>query len=162
MNCPFCNAPDTKVIDSRLMTDGLSVKRRRKCEACEKRFNTFENIEISMPLVIKSDGRREQYRREKIMNGIAKACQKRPISTIQIERIIDNIEKSILELNEREVSTLDIGQLVMDYLRNLDPVAYVRFASVYKQFQDVEEFLKDLKDSEKATANNEGITSVQQ
>lgn len=162
MNCPFCNASDTKVIDSRLMTDGLSVKRRRKCEACEKRFNTYENIEISMPLVIKTDGRREQYRREKIMNGIAKACQKRPISTIQIERIIDNIEKSILELNEREVSSLNIGQLVMDYLRNLDPVAYVRFASVYKQFQDVEEFLKDLKDSEKANANNEGITGVQQ
>jgi transcriptional repressor NrdR len=148
MNCPFCNATDTKVIDSRLMTDGFSVKRRRKCEKCEKRFNTYEKIELSMPMVVKSDGRREEYRRDKILKGIGMACQKRPISTAQIERIIENIERSILELNDKEITSYDIGQFVTDYLRNLDPVAYVRFASVYKQFQDVEEFVKDLKDNE--------------
>lgn len=148
MNCPFCTAADTKVIDSRLMVDGFSVKRRRKCEHCEKRFNTYEKIELSMPMVVKSDGRREDYRREKIMSGVEKACQKRPISRVQIERIIDNIERSILELNDKEITSYDIGQFVTNYLRNLDPVAYVRFASVYKQFQDVEEFVKDLKDNE--------------
>lgn len=162
MNCPFCNATETKVIDSRLMQDGFSVKRRRKCEACEKRFNTFEKFEISMPMVIKSDGRREEYIRKKVLSGIEKACQKRPISTIQIDRIIENIEKSILELNDKEVSSLSIGELVMGYLRNLDPVAYVRFASVYKQFQDVEEFLKDLKDNENTNKTSEGTSSVKQ
>lgn len=160
MNCPFCSALETKVVDSRLLPNGMSVKRRRKCEHCEKRFNTYENIEISMPMVIKSDGRRESYNRAKVLSGVEKACQKRPISTAQIERIIENIEKNILELCDKEVAARSIGERVMNYLRNLDPVAYVRFASVYKQFQDVEEFLKDLTDSENTNGESEENTSA--
>lgn len=141
MKCPFCGQCETKVVDSRLLKEGSSIRRRRKCESCEKRFTTYETIEISMPNIVKVDGRREPYNREKIYGGLEKACQKRTISTEQLERIVDNIEKGILELSSKEVSTLDIGKIVMMYLRNLDPVAYIRFASVYRTFQDVEEFV---------------------
>lgn len=151
MKCPFCKNSETKVIDSRLMKDGMGVRRRRKCEddICEKRFTTYETIEINMPNIVKVDGRRESYLRAKIQGGIEKACQKRPISTEQIERIITNIEKDILDLSLKEISTLEIGKIVMMYLRNLDPVAYIRFASVYRKFQDVEEFVKEIKHDEK-------------
>ncbi len=151
MKCPFCQKSETKVIDSRLLKEGLSVRRRRKCESsdCEKRFTTYETIEINMPNIVKIDGRRESYLRSKIQGGIEKACQKRPISTDQIERIINNIEKDILDLSLKEITTLDIGKIVMMYLRNLDPVAYIRFASVYRKFQDVEEFVKEIKHDEK-------------
>ncbi len=148
MKCPYCDTNDTKVVDSRLLKEGLSVRRRRKCESCEKRFTTYETIEISMPNIVKLDGRREPYNREKIYGGIEKACQKRPISTEQVERIVENIEKNILEVSAKEVSTHDIGKIVMMYLRNLDPVAYIRFASVYRKFQDVEEFVNDIKTEE--------------
>lgn len=150
MKCPFCQENETKVVDSRLLKEGFSVRRRRKCEGCEKRFTTYETIEISMPNIVKLDGRREDYRQEKIREGIEKACQKRPIPTEQVDRIIENIEKSIIELSEKEVSTKDIGQIVMMYLRNLDPVAYIRFASVYRKFQDVEEFVNEIKSDEKS------------
>lgn len=150
MKCPFCDQNDTKVVDSRLLKEGFSIRRRRKCEACEKRFTTYETIEISMPNIVKVDGRREPYNREKIYGGLEKACQKRPISTEQLERIVDNIEKSILELSAKEVSTYDIGKIVMMYLRNLDPVAYIRFASVYRTFQDVEEFVHDIQHEEES------------
>lgn len=145
MKCPFCNAQDTKVLDSRLMNEGLAVRRRRKCESCLKRFNTFEKIEISMPQVVKNDGRRENFDRKKILHGIQKSCQKRPISVEQIDRVVENIEKNILEISDKEIHSKKIGELVMSYLQNLDPVAYVRFASVYKNFHDVDEFLQDLK-----------------
>ena len=136
MKCPFCLAPDTKVLDSRNLEEGSTIRRRRKCEACQKRFTTFETVELSMPMVIKRDGRREAYQREKIKMGIEKACEKRPISAVQIERIIANIEKAILDISDKEVLTKDVGNLVMMYLRHLDPVAYIRFASVYRDFTE--------------------------
>jgi transcriptional repressor NrdR len=148
MKCPFCLAPDTKVLDSRNLEEGSTIRRRRKCEACQKRFTTFETVELSMPMVIKRDGRREAYQREKIKMGIDKACEKRPISAVQIERIIANIEKAILDISDKEVLTKDVGNLVMMYLRHLDPVAYIRFAAVYRKFQDVEEFVNELKHDE--------------
>ena len=148
MRCPFCEQSETKVVDSRLLKEGLSVRRRRKCESCEKRFTTYETIEISMPNIVKLDGRREPYNREKIYGGISKACQKRPISTDQVERIVENIEKSIRDTSSKEVSTHDIGKIVMMYLRNLDPVAYIRFASVYRKFQDVDEFVSEIQHEE--------------
>jgi transcriptional repressor NrdR len=153
MKCPFCNAQDTKVLESRLMNDGLAVRRRRKCESCLKRFNTFEKIEISMPQVVKNDGRRENFDRKKILNGIQKSCQKRPISVEQIDRVVENIEKNILEISDKEIHSKKIGELVMSYLQNLDPVAYVRFASVYKTFHDVDEFLQDLKQNNSASTD---------
>lgn len=148
MRCPYCEKAETKVVDSRLLKEGLSVRRRRKCEGCEKRFTTYETIEINMPNIVKLDGRREAYRREKILSGIEKACQKRPIPTGQIDRIIENIEKQILDISEKEISTKEIGHIVMMYLRNLDPVAYIRFASVYRKFQDIEEFVSEIQHDE--------------
>ena len=148
MKCPYCSAPDTKVLDSRNSDEGCVIRRRRKCESCQKRFTTFETIELSMPMVIKRDGRRESYQRDKIKHGIEKSCEKRPISAVQIERILNNIEKAILDISDKEIHSKDIGNLVMMYLRHLDPVAYVRFAAVYRKFQDVEEFVNELKHDE--------------
>ena len=148
MKCPYCSAPDTKVLDSRNSDEGSAIRRRRKCESCQKRFTTFETVELSMPMVIKRDGRREPYNKEKINHGIQKSCEKRPISAIQIERIINNIEKAILDISDKEIHSKDVGNLVMMYLRHLDPVAYVRFAAVYRKFQDVEEFVNELKHDE--------------
>jgi transcriptional repressor NrdR len=150
MKCPYCEAQDTKVLESRSLEEGLSIRRRRKCETCQKRFTTFETIELSMPMVVKVDGRRENYNREKIKTGIEKSCQKRPVSAVQIERVLNNIEKAILDISSKEVSSRDIGNLVMMYLRHLDPVAYVRFSAVYRKFQDVEEFVNELKSDEKS------------
>jgi transcriptional repressor NrdR len=157
MKCPYCQESETKVVDSRLLKEGLSVRRRRKCESCGKRFTTYETIEISMPNIVKLDGRREAYKKEKIYEGIEKACQKRPISTEQVERIVENIERSMREISEKEVTTKQIGNLVMMYLRNLDPVAYIRFASVYRKFQDVEEFVKDIKHDEQSFSSSTEI-----
>lgn len=148
MKCPFCEKNETKVVDSRLLKEGYSVRRRRKCEGCLRRFTTYETIEIQMPAVVKLDGRREPYRRDKIRGGLEKSCQKRPISTDQVDRMVENLEKNILEISDKEVSTKDIGNLMMMYLRNLDPVAYIRFASVYRKFQDVDEFVNELRDEE--------------
>lgn len=148
MKCPYCSAPDSKVLDSRNSDEGSVIRRRRKCEACQKRFTTFETVELSMPMVIKRDGRREAFQRDKIKHGVEKACEKRPISAVQIERILNNIEKAILDISDKEVQTKDVGNLVMMYLRHLDPVAYIRFAAVYRKFQDVEEFVNELKHDE--------------
>jgi transcriptional repressor NrdR len=148
MKCPYCSAPDTKVLDSRNLEEGSTIRRRRKCDTCNKRFTTFETVELAMPMVIKRDGKREPYRKEKILGGINKAVEKRKIPTVQIERIIHNIEKSILDISDKEVSTSEIGNLVMMHLRHLDPVAYIRFAAVYRKFQDVEEFVNELKHDE--------------
>lgn len=145
MRCPFCEKSETKVVDSRILKEGLSVRRRRKCLECARRFTTYETIEIQMPMVVKVDGRRESYKRGKLRSGLDKACQKLPISTEQIDRLLENLEKNILEVSDKEISSTQIGQLVMMYLRNLDPVAYIRFASVYRKFQDVDEFVNELK-----------------
>lgn len=154
MNCPFCDTKNSKVLDSRLLKQGTSVRRRRECPVCERRFTTYESFEVNMPMVIKVDGRREKYEKEKILTGIKKACEKRPISTTQIERVIDNIEKKILEISDKEISSKDIGSMVMKYLHILDPVAYVRFSSVYRKFQDVEEFVTELRHDEENFINN--------
>ncbi len=148
MKCPYCSAADTKVLDSRNLDEGSTIRRRRKCEACQKRFTTFETVELSMPMVIKRDGRREPYNQDKIKSGIDKACEKRPVPAAQKERILANIEKAILDISDKEVNTKDIGNLVMMYLRHLDPVAYIRFAAVYRKFQDVDEFVNELKHDE--------------
>lgn len=150
MKCPFCQENETKVVDSRLLKEGFSIRRRRKCENCERRFTTYETIEIHMPAIVKIDGRREPYNKEKLLNGIEKACQKRPISTEQIERVVENIGKSILEISSKEVSSKEVGHIVMQYLRNLDPVAYIRFASVYRKFQDVDEFVNEIQHDEES------------
>lgn len=150
MRCPFCQDNETKVVDSRLIKEGFSIRRRRKCEKCDRRFTTYETIEIHMPNIVKLDGRREPYKKEKLLNGIEKACQKRPISTEQIERVVENIRKSILEISSKEVMSKDLGHIVMQYLRNLDPVAYIRFASVYRKFQDVDEFVNEIKHDEES------------
>jgi len=148
MKCPYCSAPDTKVLDSRNLEEGCTIRRRRKCETCQKRFTTFETIELAMPMVTKRDGRREAFQRDKIKRGLEKSCEKRPVSAVQLERILSNIEKAILDISDKEIQSQDIGNLVMMYLRHLDPVAYVRFAAVYRKFQDVEEFVNDLKHDE--------------
>lgn len=148
MKCPFCNCIETKVLESRTQNEGLNIRRRRKCQQCERRFTTHEHIEFDMPLVVKNDGRREPFNKEKLRGGIAKACQKRAISTDQFEAMISGIERTILENNEKEVTTAKMGEVVMHYLHLLDPVAYVRFASVYRNFQDVDEFVSDLKHGE--------------
>lgn len=144
MNCPFCQYHDTRVIDSRLLPEMNSVKRRRKCESCQKRFTTYECVNLDMPQVVKNDGRRENFDRNKIISGIQKACQKRPISVGGIDKMVTQIEKEILETDQSEVTTKQIGWIVIQHLRKLDPVAYVRFASVYKSFDDIHEFINDL------------------
>jgi transcriptional repressor NrdR len=144
MNCPFCNTPDTKVIDSRPTEEGHAIRRRRECEACNKRFTTYEKVEEVLFMVVKRDGSREQFDRNKILNGIIRACQKRPITLEQMEDIVNDIEKQINNSMEKEVSSEFIGNAVMDHLKNLDQVAYVRFASVYREFTDVATFVSEI------------------
>lgn len=140
MFCPFCQAEETKVIDSRLVTDGTQVKRRRQCLKCSERFTTFETAELMMPLVIKRDGRREQFNLDNMRAGMLRALEKRPVSVEALEQAIVNISQSIRRKGEREIETRWLGELVMEELYKLDHVAYVRFASVYKRFKDVSEF----------------------
>jgi transcriptional repressor NrdR len=141
MRCPICKATDSRVIDSRSLIDGAVIRRRRECEKCQARFTTYERLEQMPWKVIKKDGRREDYDRGKIMKGITTACEKRAISVSQIEQLVDSIEDEIEELSKQEVSTREIGELVMKKLQKLDDIAYVRFASVYRQFKDVSQFL---------------------
>ena len=145
MKCPFCSHAENRVIDSRISKDGNAIRRRRECLACKKRFTTYEFVEESLPMVVKKDGRRERFDRTKILAGIKKACEKRPIGTDVIENIVDRVERACQELAVKEVSTSVIGEKVMAELHKLDGVAYVRFASVYRQFRDVTEFLDELK-----------------
>ena len=147
MHCPSCNAQDTRVIDSRMLLEENSVRRRRKCDVCEARFTTYENIQIQMPLIVKKDGRRENYNREKIMKGLNKACQKRNVSTDQLNKLLNNVEKSLLEISRTEVRARDLGEIIMDLLKELDRVAYVRYASFYWDFKDIEEFVFGLKNN---------------
>ena len=145
MKCPYCSSMDDKVVDSRLARDGDAVRRRRECLKCNGRFTTYEYIEDVSLIVIKSDGRREPFDRKKLTTGIGLSCKKRPISTEQIDTVVDNITQELYKQPDKEVPSKTIGILVMDELKKLDEVAYVRFASVYKQFKDKNEFLDELK-----------------
>jgi transcriptional repressor NrdR len=144
MKCPYCGYEESKVVDSRPADEGESIRRRRECLSCGKRFTTYENVE-SLPLVvIKRDGRRETFDRNKILNGMLKACEKRPISLSDLDKCVDEIEMTIQNTLKREISTIEIGELVMSHLREMDEVAYVRFASVYRQFKDINSFMSEL------------------
>ena len=145
MVCPYCGSKNHRVIDSRSSAEGKAVRRRRECAKCKRRYTTYEYIEESRLMVIKKDGRREPFKREKLLNGVTTACEKRPISTEKIEKLVDEIERIIQRKFEKEVHAKDIGELVMSKLNKLDEVAYVRFASVYRQFKDVTQFMKEIK-----------------
>lgn len=144
MKCPSCGNLENKVIDSRLSEGGEATRRRRECVGCGRRYTTYERIEEALPLIVKKDGRREAWDRRKLLQGLERACQKRPVSAEAREEIADHIEKDLRESGEREVSSSEIGEKVMGQLRDLDQVAYVRFASVYRQFDDIGEFLHEL------------------
>ncbi|HAD04547.1 MAG: transcriptional regulator NrdR [Desulfuromonadales bacterium GWD2_61_12] len=145
MKCPFCGFVDTRVVDSRLGREGNSIRRRRECIECVRRFTTYERVEEMLPLVIKKDGRREHFDRSKIIAGMQRACEKRPVSIATIEKNVDALELRFQEAGEREVESSRIGEAVMEALREMDEVAYVRFASVYRQFKDINEFMAELK-----------------
>ena len=145
MKCPFCGEDDTRVIDSRPADDNNSIRRRRMCDDCGKRFTTYEKVETIPLIVIKKDNNREQYDRTKIEAGVLLACHKRPISADQISKLVDDVEVEIFNREEKEVETALIGELIMDRLKELDAVAYVRFASVYREFKDVNTFMNELK-----------------
>lgn len=144
MRCPFCDSADTKVIDSRPTEEGHAIRRRRGCDKCNRRFTTYEKVEETILMVIKKDGRREAFDRAKILNGIIKACEKRPVTMAQMEDIVTEIEKTISNSMEKEIESYDIGELIMNHLKDVDEVAYVRFASVYRQFTDVNTFVKEI------------------
>jgi transcriptional repressor NrdR len=146
MKCPFCNHTKTKVVDSRLGKEKDMIRRRRECLSCQKRFTTSERPEDDLPLVIKKDGRREPFNRLKIFNGLKKACEKRPISINMIEKVVNHIELYCQDKGEREIKSSEIGERIMEELHQLDGVAYVRFASVYRQFRDIREFMDELKE----------------
>ena len=145
MRCPFCKRDDSKVLDSRESAEGTVTRRRRECLGCRKRFTTYERVEELMPLVVKKDGRREPYDREKLISGLQKAVEKRPVSMDQLEALVAEVEARVLERGEKEVPSSLLGEEVMRRLRALDQVAYVRFASVYRSFRDIEEFMDELK-----------------
>ena len=145
MKSQYCGEMASKVVDSRLAEEGNSIRRRRECENCKKRFTTYERIERINIMVIKKDKTREYFDREKILKGILRSCEKREISLSQMENVVDSIEKDILNSMKREITSLEIGELVMKYLKNLDEVSYVRFASVYREFKDLESFMNELK-----------------
>ena len=145
MKCPYCNHPDTRVIDSSPADDGSSIRRRRSCDVCGKRFTTYEKVETIPMIVIKKDSTREQYRRDKIENGVLRACYKRPVSAEDIQAAVDRIETKIFSMEAKEIPSSQIGEIVMEELKGLDEVAYVRFASVYREFKDVNTFMDELK-----------------
>jgi len=146
MKCPFCGFLEDKVVDSREAKDGDSIRRRRECLECGRRFTSYERIDEIPYLVVKKDGKREAFERNKIMAGLLRACEKRPISAVQLESIVDSVEKYVQDTTDREIPTSDIGKIIMRRLKELDKVAYVRFASVYLEFEDVSEFMTELKD----------------
>ena len=144
MKCPYCENEDTKVIDSRHTEEGHAIRRRRECDVCGKRFTTYEKVEEMVLMVVKKDGSREAFDRNKIMNGIIKACEKRPVTADEIDRIVSEIERGLNNMMEKEVSSNFIGELIMEQLQKVDEVAYVRFASVYRQFTDVSTFVAEI------------------
>ena len=145
MKCPFCNHENTRVIDSRPAEDQNSIRRRRVCDECQKRFTTYEKIETIPLIVIKKDDNRETYDRAKIEAGVLRACHKRPITAAQISKLVDDVETDIFSMEEKEIESRVIGELVMNKIKDIDPVAYVRFASVYREFKDVNTFMDELK-----------------
>lgn len=156
MRCPYCGHPEDRVVDSREAQDGHVTRRRRECLGCGRRFTTYERIEEILPQVVKKDGRREAFDRKKIVEGLTRACQKRPVSAEQIEALVAEVERSLVELGEREIPTARIGEAVMTRLRALDEVAYVRFASVYRAFRDVGEFMSELEGLARREPDGEG------
>ena len=144
MKCPFCGFPNDKVVDSRESKEADSIRRRRECLKCEKRFTTYERIDEIPYMVVKKDGSRERFERPKLIGGVLKACEKRPVSVSAIDAIADRVEATLQERPEKEISTVDIGAFVMEELKKLDKVAYVRFASVYRHFRDINEFMSEL------------------
>ncbi len=146
MKCPFCGHLHDKVVDSRESKEGDAIRRRRQCLGCQRRFTSYERIDEIPYMVVKKDGRRERFDRQKVLAGVLKACEKRPVSMVQLEAIADNAEVIVQDSSEREVSTQKLGEMIMNELKNLDKVAYVRFASVYLDFKDVQEFMSELKD----------------
>lgn len=144
MRCPYCGFAESKVVDSRATEEGKSIRRRRECLQCARRFTTYETVEQTPLMVIKKDGRREMFDRSKILTGLLKACEKRPLSLEQVEHVVDMVERDVRNTMEREVKSQQIGELVMQYLRDLDEVAYVRFASVYRQFTDIKKFMQEM------------------
>ncbi len=145
MKCPFCNELEDKVVDSRMAKEGEVIRRRRECLACKRRYTTYERVEEVLPVVVKKDGRRESFDRSKILAGLKKACEKRPISTATIETVTDRIEKRIQEMGETEIESQIVGEELMKELHQLDQVAYVRFASVYREFKDIDQFMDELR-----------------
>ena len=144
MKCPYCGDQDSKVIDSRHSEDGASIRRRRECLACQKRFTTYETVESLPIIVVKKDGSRQSFDRTKILNGMVRACEKRPVSMAEMEAAVTDIDQVMQNSLEREISSSEIGELVMERLKPLDEVAYVRFASVYRQFKDINSFMQEL------------------
>ena len=144
MKCPFCAHLESKVTDSRLSTAGDVTRRRRECESCARRFTTYERVEEIVPVVVKKDGRRENFDRQKILGGLRKACEKRNVALARIESIVDQIERELIDTGEKEVGAQQVGERVMSHLRGLDDIAYVRFASVYRSFRDLDEFRAEL------------------
>ncbi|HOH53425.1 MAG TPA: transcriptional regulator NrdR [Fervidobacterium sp.] len=146
MKCPFCGYEDTRVLDSRELSDGRAIRRRRECPECHARFTTYERYETGPITVVKKDGRRERFDRRKILNGLLKAFEKRPVTTDEIEKIVDNIVSNLQKSGSMEISTAQIGKMVMEELRKVDQVAYVRFASVYKDFREIDQFIEVIKE----------------
>lgn len=144
MMCPFCGHKEDRVIDSRESKDGDAIRRRRQCLACERRFTTYERTDEIPYMVVKKDGRREKFDRQKVLNGLLKACEKRPVAMGKLAQIVDEVEARIADMPDRELSTTEVGEMLMERLQSLDKIAYVRFASVYRDFQDVEAFLSEL------------------
>ena len=145
MKCPFCNNLQDKVVDSRETKEGDTIRRRRECLACERRFTTYERIDEVPYMVIKKDGRREKFERQKVLGGLLKACEKRPISMVKLSDMVNRVESKVSDSPDREISTTEIGEFLMDCLREMDKIAYVRFASVYRDFQDEQAFFNELK-----------------
>lgn len=154
MRCPFCGWAESKVSDSRSAEEGSSIRRRRECLNCARRFTTYEIVDQIPLMVVKKDGRRTMFEKTKIMDGLLRACQKRPISLATIETLVEKVEREIRNTMEREISTQQIGEMVMQYLKEIDQVAYVRFASVYRQFTDINNFMQELEDLMKMRVNN--------
>lgn len=146
MKCPYCGETDSKVIDSRPTEDGEKIRRRRECLSCKKRFTTYEIVETVPMVVVKKDGSREAFDRQKLLNGMLRSCEKRPVSYKMLEKAVDNIEQTLLNTYDREISSLHVGELAMNELKQIDEVAYVRFASVYRQFGDLNSFMDELKE----------------
>jgi transcriptional repressor NrdR len=144
MKCPFCSHLESKVTDSRVATAGDVIRRRRECEKCERRFTTYERVEEVLPLVVKKDGRREMFDRTKLMMGLRRACEKRPVAFERMEEIVDTIERDLIDSGEKEIDSKQVGERLMTHLRKLDDIAYVRFASVYRSFRDLDEFREEL------------------